>query len=82
METFFNSEPYASVMKDQGKYIKQFASFLEEGTYTFVDNGKLTLAGQRTSTVAELIANLGATNQTQDNILNLMLGNDKSRVVV
>jgi len=82
METFFNSKPYTSVVKDNGKYIKKFATFLEEGTYTFVDNGKLTLAGQRTSTVAELIANLGATNQTQDNILNLMLGNDKSRVVV
>ncbi|QSJ20511.1 EthD domain-containing protein [Nostoc sp. UHCC 0702] len=82
MKTFFNSEPYTSLLQDQGKYIKQFATFLEEGTYTFVDNSKLTLAGQRTSTVAELITNLGATNQTQDNILNLMLGNDQSRLVV
>jgi hypothetical protein len=78
METFFNSEAYTSVVKDQRKYIKQFATFLEQGTYTFIDNGKLTLAGQRTSTVAELITNLGATNQTQDKILNLMLGNQRA----
>ncbi|MBH8563072.1 EthD domain-containing protein [Nostoc sp. CENA67] len=82
MKTFLNSEPYTSLVKDQGKYIKQFASFLEEGTYTLVHNGKLTLAGQRTSTVAELITNLGATNQTQDNILNLILGKEQSTLVV
>ncbi|MBN3896119.1 MAG: EthD domain-containing protein [Nostoc sp.] len=82
METFLNSEAYTSVVKDHRKYIKQFVTFLEQGTYTFVDNGKLTLAGQRTSTVAELITNLGATNQTQDKILNLMLDNDKSRLVI
>jgi len=35
---------------------------------------KMTLAGQRSSTVAELIANIGATNQLQDNILDLVLG--------
>ncbi|GAX36251.1 EthD domain-containing protein [Nodularia sp. NIES-3585] len=74
MATFFNSEAYTSVIKSYKKYIKKFVTFLEQGTYTFIDNGKLTLAGQRTSTVAELITNLGATNQTQDNILNLILG--------
>lgn len=73
MEKFFASEAYAAALKDQKKYIKQIAAFPEQDTYTFVYDGKLTLAGQRTSTVAELIANLGATNQTQDNILDLML---------
>lgn len=75
MENFFDSQAYTAVVQDQKNYIKQFTTFREQGTYTFVYNGKLTLAGQRTSTVAELIANLGATNQTEDNILNLMLGN-------
>ncbi|MBD2531769.1 EthD domain-containing protein [Nostoc flagelliforme FACHB-838] len=78
MESFLNSEAYTSIVKDYRKYIKQSATFLEQGTYTFVNNGELTLAGQRTSTVAELITNLGATNQTQDKILNLMLGNQRA----
>ncbi|BAY50077.1 ethyl tert-butyl ether degradation EthD (plasmid) [Scytonema sp. HK-05] len=75
MEKFFDSQAYAAVVKDQKKYIKHFATFPERGTYTFVYNSELTLAGQRTSTVAELITSLGATNQTQDKILNLMFDN-------
>ncbi|MEH2313023.1 MAG: EthD domain-containing protein [Nostoc sp.] len=82
MATFFDSEAYTSVVKDYRNYIKQFVTFGEQGTYTFIDDGKLTLAGQRTSTVAELITSLGATNQTEDKILNLMLGKDKSTLVV
>jgi hypothetical protein len=73
MKNFFVSKEYAATAKTQTKYIKQLAAFPERDTYTFVYEGKLTLAGQRTSTVAELIANLGATNQTQKSIANLML---------
>ena len=74
MKRFFVSEEYVAVVRNQANYIKQIATFPEQNTYTFIYEGKLTLAGQRTSTVAELIANLAATNQTQDNIVNLMLG--------
>jgi hypothetical protein len=74
MKRFFASEEYAAAVSNQTKYIKQIASFPERDTYTFVYDSKLTLAGQRTSTVAELIADLAATNQTEDNIVNLMLG--------
>ena len=73
MENFLASKEYTTAVKDQTKYIKQITAFPERDTYTFVYNSKLTLAGQRTSTVAELITNLGATNQTQDNILNIIL---------
>lgn len=74
MKRFFASEEYVAAVRNQAKYIKQIATFSEQNTYTFIYESKLTLAGQRTSTVAELITNLAATNQTQDNIVNLMLG--------
>ncbi|ARV57305.1 ethyl tert-butyl ether degradation protein EthD [Nostocales cyanobacterium HT-58-2] len=74
MEKFFASEEYATAVKNQTNYIKQINTFPERNAYTFVYNGKMTLAGQRSSTVAELIANIGATNQLQDDIQNLVLG--------
>lgn len=74
MEMFFASKEYATAVKNQAKYIKQISTFPERTAYTFVYKGKMTLAGQRSSAVAELIANIGATNQLQDNILELMLG--------
>jgi len=38
----------------------------------------MTLAGQRSSTVAELITNIGATNQLKSDITSLMLGGPQS----
>ena len=42
---------------------------------TFVCNHKRTLAGQRGSSVAKLVNDLGAINQTRDDIRDLMLTN-------
>jgi hypothetical protein len=74
MERFFASEEYAFAVKEQSKYVKQLSTFPERNSYTFVYDSKMTLAGQRGSTTAALIENIGATNQLQDNILNLMFG--------
>lgn len=74
MESFFTSKEYAMAVKDQAKYIKQINPFPERTAYTFVYNGQMTLAGQRSSTVAELITNIGATNQLRDDVTVLMLG--------
>ena len=74
MEQFFASEAYKKAVKDQEKYVKQISAFPERTAYTFVYNSQMTLAGQRSSTVAELIVNIGATNQIQDDITALMLG--------
>ncbi|BAZ48589.1 ethyl tert-butyl ether degradation EthD [Nostoc sp. NIES-4103] len=74
METFFASKEYAAAIKEQAKYVKQINSFAERNVYTFVYNGQMTLAGQRSSRVAELIAKVGATNQLQENIVSLMNG--------
>jgi hypothetical protein len=74
MEQFFASEVYAAAVKDQAKYVKQLSPFPERTAYTFVYNGQMTLSGQRSSTVAELITNIGATNQLREDIAHLMLG--------
>jgi EthD domain len=74
MEAFFVSETYAAAVKDQAKYVKQVSAFPERDPYTFVYNGKMTLSGQRGSRTAELITNIGAVNQLQDDILDLVVG--------
>ena len=74
METFFASEEYAAAVQNLAKYIKQINTFPERNAYTFVYNSKMTLAGQRSSIVADLITNIGATNQLQDEILDIVLG--------
>ena len=74
MESFFASPAYGAGVEKQAKYVKQICVFPERSAYTFVYNGAMTLAGQRSSTVAALIADIGATNQLRENITSLMLG--------
>ncbi|MFN6486538.1 MULTISPECIES: EthD domain-containing protein [unclassified Nostoc] len=73
METFFASKEYATAVQDQIQYVQRILPFPERTAYTFVYDGKMTLAGQRSSTVAELIANIGATNQLKEDVVCLML---------
>jgi len=77
MEQFFASEAYTAAVKDQAKYIKQISPFPERTAYTFVYGGQITLSGQRSSTVADLITRIGATNQIQEKIIDLMNGAEK-----
>jgi len=78
METFFAGDAYKAATQNQAKYVKQICPFPERSAYTFVYNGEMTLAGQRSSTVAELITNIGATNQLKPDITTLMLGGPQS----
>ena len=73
MEKFFASAEYAIASKDLARFVKRFLLFPERTAYTFVYDGKMTLAGQRSSTVAELIAEIGATNQLKDDVTTLMM---------
>jgi len=71
MESFFASTEYAAAVENQAEFVKQICVFPERSAYTFVYK---TLAGRRSSTVAALIADIGATNQLRDDITSLMLG--------
>ncbi|BAT56905.1 ethyl tert-butyl ether degradation EthD (plasmid) [Nostoc sp. NIES-3756] len=72
METFFASKEYAKAVKNQAQYVQRLLPFPEHAAYTFVYDGKITLAGQRSSTVAELIVSIGATNQLKQDVATLM----------
>jgi hypothetical protein len=72
MESFFASRDYATATADQPAYIRQICPFPERSAYTFVYNGQMTLAGQRSSTVAALIRDVGATNQLEEDIATLL----------
>ncbi|MCW5316081.1 DUF1857 family protein [Nostoc sp. KVJ3] len=76
MEAFFASPEYAAAFKDLAKYVKQILPLPERSAYTFVYNGKLTLAGQWSSNVADLIVKVGATNQLKLDIVSLMNGKE------
>ncbi|OUL37457.1 carboxymuconolactone decarboxylase, partial [Nostoc sp. T09] len=72
MERFFASKEYAAAVQDQAKYVQRFLPFPEQAAYTFVYDGKITLAGQYSSNVADLIVKVGATNQLKEGIVSLM----------
>jgi hypothetical protein len=72
MESFFASDEYAAATVEQSPHIKQICPFPERSAYTFVYNAHMTLAGERSSTVAALIREIGATNQMKDDIASLM----------
>ncbi|WP_072013784.1 carboxymuconolactone decarboxylase family protein, partial [Myxosarcina sp. GI1] len=70
MEQFLASEQYTIATQNLPQYVKKFYPFPEQSAYTFVYEGKLTLAGQRSANVAELITRAGATNQLQPEIVS------------
>ncbi|VEP13022.1 Ethyl tert-butyl ether degradation EthD [Hyella patelloides LEGE 07179] len=76
MEQFFASSEYATATKDLAKYVKAFYPFPERSVYTFVYDGKMTLAGKHSSQVADLILQAGATNQLKEEIVSLMNGTE------
>ena len=75
LELFFVSKEYQDLVSEQSKYARQIRPFPERSAYKFVNDGKMTLAGQRSSTVAQLIMDIGAANQLQDDVVALMLTN-------
>lgn len=74
MELFFASPEYAAAVEDQARFVKKVSPLPERDAYTFVYNGRMTLTGQRGSRTAELITNLGATNQLRRDIHDLVVG--------
>ena len=76
MERFFASSEYAIATQDMAKYVKGFYPFPERSTYTFVYDGKMTLAGKYSSQVADLILQAGATNQLKEDVVALMNGTE------
>ncbi len=74
MEYFFASTEFGDATSGIDRVVSQLNSYPERDPYCFVYEGKLTTAGQRGSRTAGLIRDLGAINQTKENILDLICG--------
>jgi len=79
MAEFFASDAYTRAVSEQAKYVKQLHAFPERTAYTFVYDDRMTLAGQRSSTVAELITSIGAVNQLREEVTALMVNGPAQR---
>jgi EthD domain len=71
LEYFFASEAYQATTVSQAQYIRQISTFSLRNAYTFVYDGKITIAGRRGSSTAQLISAIGAVNQLQPDIAQL-----------
>lgn len=61
-----------TLLQDLPHYVKHMSFFQQHAVYTFVQDGKLTLAGQRGASISELISLVGATNQLSQDVVSLM----------
>jgi len=73
MEQYFSSDEYKGSNINQADYVKRVNPFPVRNIYTFVYTGEMTLSGQRGSSTASLIENIGAVNQLNQNISRLMI---------
>ena len=74
-ESFFASPEFITALTEGANKIDYIKPSPERFTATFVRDHKMTLAGQRGSSVANLINSLGASNQIRDDINKLILTN-------
>jgi hypothetical protein len=66
---FFERPAVKGVLAEQSTYLSAIGAYRVSGYYTFVRDGKPTLAGIRGSRAAELIDAFGASNQATDDVL-------------
>ena len=67
-KSLFLSPTFKEVLGEQSRYIDAIGVYLVTGFYTFVRDGRPTLAGLRGSRPAELITSLGALNQLDERV--------------
>jgi hypothetical protein len=67
-KSLFSSPTFKEVLGEQSRYIDAIGVYLVTGFYTFVRDGRPTLAGLRGSRPAELITTLGALNQLDESV--------------
>jgi hypothetical protein len=70
---FFASNEFARTIDEQKQRIGHVTAFAVSGMYTYVRDKELTLAGLRGSRSAQLIEQLGAVNQTAEDVRRLIL---------
>jgi hypothetical protein len=69
----FESDVFAKAAADQAAHVQAVAAVLVTHVHTFVRDGHPTMAGLRGSSVAEVIASIGATNHASDAVKRLFV---------
>lgn len=70
-EAFLSGPRHAALSEAMATHVSALGCFLVAGVYTFIRDGALTTAGLRGSRPAELIEQLGALNQTTEEVARL-----------
>ncbi len=73
---FHESAAFRATIDAQCTTASSITAFAVSGVFTFVRDGRLTTAGLRGSRVAELVDDLGAINQTSDDVERLFRSTD------
>ncbi|MCP1558817.1 UNVERIFIED_ORG: hypothetical protein M2438_002907 [Methylobacterium sp. SuP10 SLI 274] len=71
--TFYASDAFETVSSGLAEHVAHTSAFAISGVYTYVRDGRLTLAGLRGSRPAQLIEQIGAVNQVGDDVRHLLL---------
>ncbi|MCJ2011001.1 hypothetical protein [Methylobacterium sp. J-076] len=74
--TFYTSDAFGIASSGLAEHVAHTSAFAVSGTYTYVRDGRLTLAGLRGSRPAQLIERIGAVNQVGDDVRHLLLTGD------
>ena len=69
----FESDVFACAAASQATHVQAVAAVLVTHVYTFVRDGKPTMAGLRGSSVAEVIASIGATNHASEQVQRMFV---------
>ena len=71
MSCTFAAPEYTATIAEQPKFIRQIHAYTVN-TYTLISGGELTLAGVRGYHQAEVITRIGAANQLEDDVVDIM----------
>ncbi len=74
LAAFVRSPTWKGMLENQPKYICECHAFGVGATHMLRRDGELTLAGLRTPIVADLITRVGAANQLEPAVVDLVLG--------
>jgi hypothetical protein len=70
---FVSSEAYEAMVPELVAHVRTLGAFFVTDVYTFVRDGKPTIAGLRGSRQAEIMSRIGAFNQTQEEVSRLFV---------
>jgi hypothetical protein len=74
LSRFLQSPEYRAASDGMGRYVRQLSVFAERAAYSLVEDGRATLMGQRSPSVAKTITDAGAMSNLNEDVVRLMGG--------